>query len=354
MPRHSRPSSDIVALGPLPPPVGGASITFEVLVAALARQATTEAVNDTSPTRGAHHLAKAWLTDLWTLIDAARRRRPIVYYANTDRFGATHRAVRWAAGRTPVAVGFFGSDLGLYLQRLPRRRRQAVLRSASRVALRLVETELCREELRATSELEWQVTGPVREAPSVDLPSGHTRSRRLVYCGRISASKGVLEVCSVIRSQDRWTLHVAGPIEKDVAAEFEEAATDERIAYHGTLPQASLDSLYRSADASVLLSTHDGEGYSGSVAESMMAGTPAIVSRHRVLPEMVEDGVSGFVVDGTPGNTLADALRRIESMSDQQYAALRDAARARASLWSADRVASDILARLGVVQGRSA
>ena len=52
------------------------------------------------------------------------------------------------------------------------------------------------------------------------------------------------------------------------------------------------------------------DGSCRAVREAMAMGKPVIVAKRGILPEIVEDGVSGSVVDDTPEN-LADAIIRL-------------------------------------------
>jgi len=54
-------------------------------------------------------------------------------------------------------------------------------------------------------------------------------------------------------------------------------------------------------DVDVLLfpSQHLGEGYPGSIIESLMIGTPVIASKWRFLPELIQDGYNGFLFNNT-------------------------------------------------------
>lgn len=50
------------------------------------------------------------------------------------------------------------------------------------------------------------------------------------------------------------------------------------------------------------------DGTARALREAMAMGKPAVVARRGMLPELVDDGVTGFVVDDTPENLL-EALR---------------------------------------------
>ncbi len=75
-----------------------------------------------------------------------------------------------------------------------------------------------------------------------------------------------------------------------------------------------------------LMAGSDGTGR--ALREAMTLGKPVIVARRGMLPEMVEDGVSGIVVDDTPEH-LAGALARLIRDRDMR-ASMGDAARKKA------------------------
>ena len=52
------------------------------------------------------------------------------------------------------------------------------------------------------------------------------------------------------------------------------------------------------------------DGTARALREAMAMGKPAVVGRRGMLPELVDDGVTGFVVDDTPENLL-EALRTL-------------------------------------------
>jgi glycosyltransferase involved in cell wall biosynthesis len=70
--------------------------------------------------------------------------------------------------------------------------------------------------------------------------------------------------------------------------------------------------------------------------EAMLCGTPVVAFRRGAAPEIVEDGLTGFLVDDVAG--MADALRRVRELD---RAACRRRARAR---FSASRMVRDYLA----------
>ena len=57
------------------------------------------------------------------------------------------------------------------------------------------------------------------------------------------------------------------------------------------------------------------EPFGLSVIEAMACGTPAIAHRRGAMPELIEDGVTGFLVDGLDGpDAMAEAIARLPAI----------------------------------------
>jgi glycosyltransferase involved in cell wall biosynthesis len=80
--------------------------------------------------------------------------------------------------------------------------------------------------------------------------------------------------------------------------------------HSGLQPQSEqLVALYRDADIFVLPSR--GDCFPQAVAEAMACGLPAVVSGVGAMPEMVKDGINGYVVGARAPRDLRLALERM-------------------------------------------
>lgn len=77
----------------------------------------------------------------------------------------------------------------------------------------------------------------------------------------------------------------------------------------GSVPQAQMQAHYANADVVVVPSVVQ-EGFGSVAMEALVAGTPVVASTHGGLPEIVEDGVTGYVVDPEP-QKLAEAVVKV-------------------------------------------
>jgi glycosyltransferase involved in cell wall biosynthesis len=83
-----------------------------------------------------------------------------------------------------------------------------------------------------------------------------------------------------------------------------------KITFRSRIPQEELDALYRRADIFILPTHMDTLGF--VYLEAFSCGVPCIGTRQFAVPEIITDGVTGFVVDNSCSNLGADYLPRFE------------------------------------------
>jgi phosphatidylinositol alpha-1,6-mannosyltransferase len=85
------------------------------------------------------------------------------------------------------------------------------------------------------------------------------------------------------------------------------AGVGERVTFPGFLSDTALRQAY--AEAAVFAMPSRGEGFGLTYLEAMSTGLPCIGSVHDAAPEIIEDGVTGFLVDQQNKAQLVDRLR---------------------------------------------
>jgi glycosyltransferase involved in cell wall biosynthesis len=128
------------------------------------------------------------------------------------------------------------------------------------------------------------------------------------------------------------TLHVIGTGTLTGVVERLVAALPGRVDWDRVLPAADVARALDGATALVLPSRSEGMGR--VIVESFCRGRPVIGTRVGGIPDLVEDGVSGVLVEPGDVGALAEALVRV--LSDRKLAArLADGAAAETARWTA-------------------
>ena len=123
-----------------------------------------------------------------------------------------------------------------------------------------------------------------------------------------------------------------GPLHRPLAHLAAELGLGERVRFLGWQAQsevrAALDRAHVLVAPSVRAGNADEEGIPTVLKEAMAAGLPVVATRHSGIPELVEDGVSGFLIPERDPAALAERLRRLRDYPEA-WPALGAAGRAK-------------------------
>ena len=142
-----------------------------------------------------------------------------------------------------------------------------------------------------------------REEDRVELDLGE--GMNVLFVGDLSAAKGIRDLLEarvkVLEQGVDFRLFFAGsgPLEEEISA-------IEGCRLLGTLSQADLARWYRAADLLVLPS--HSEGTPLVVMEALCCGTPVLATRVGGIPELIEPGVTGELVNPMQPDLLAGKL----------------------------------------------
>lgn len=167
--------------------------------------------------------------------------------------------------------------------------------------------------------LPWGIDGPeiLRRAATSSLVSRWVESDTILYVGRIEYQKGsdllfkVLRQVHAKRPQTRAIM--VGQVFQDVEAEYtvfmQECAT---WCWHpGELPWADVLSLM--TQSSIIFLPSRTESLGRVLVEAQFCGLPQVATRVGGIPEVVLDGITGFLVDIQKPNLLVEALLKLLS-----------------------------------------
>jgi glycosyltransferase involved in cell wall biosynthesis len=134
--------------------------------------------------------------------------------------------------------------------------------------------------------------------PLDDFPFDPQGGKDLLFYGRIHPDKGTLEAIQTAQASGR-RLILAGLVQDQAYFDrsIKPLIDDDRVKYVGVVGGADRAKLLGSAAALLHLINFD-EPFGLSVVEALACGTPVIAVRRGSMPELIEDGVTGFLVSG--------------------------------------------------------
>lgn len=143
-----------------------------------------------------------------------------------------------------------------------------------------------------------------------------------IFCvGTLHEVKGqtyLIEACRLLRERGiPFHCHFLGdgPDESMLKAQTAQAGLIDQIHFHGRLQHQEIVELLKGADVLVAPSvpTQDGrkEGIPVVLMEAMASGLPVISTNMSGIPELVEDGLNGFLTKPGDAQAVADDLQRL-------------------------------------------
>ncbi|MEQ8382704.1 MAG: glycosyltransferase family 1 protein [Coleofasciculus sp. A1-SPW-01] len=161
------------------------------------------------------------------------------------------------------------------------------------------------------------------------LSQGHPESPLLLYVGRLSAEKEIDRIKPVLESIPGARLALVGDGPHRSALEKHFAGTPTHFV--GYLTGEALGSAFASSDAFIFPSRTETLGL--VLLEAMAAGCPVVAARSGGIPDIVTDGVNGYLFDPKDEQGAIAATQRLFQEQTERET-LRENARAEAERWS--------------------
>ncbi len=158
--------------------------------------------------------------------------------------------------------------------------------------------------------------------PAAAPPSRAQDGETILFVGRLRTRKAVAVLfeafAEVAAARPRARLVVLGDGEQRAALEAQRArlGLESRVDLRGAVPREETARWLREADIFCLPSTY--EGFPLAILEAMAQGLPVVATRVAGVPEAIEEGASGLVVDAEDGRALAAALVALLSDPDRR------------------------------------
>ncbi|NLJ29817.1 MAG: glycosyltransferase family 4 protein [Deltaproteobacteria bacterium] len=143
---------------------------------------------------------------------------------------------------------------------------------------------------------------------------------RILSVGRLVAKKGyddLLKALKILEEEglDFQFVHIgSGDIEPNIRKTIRELGLSHRVQLLGTLPHDLVLAHYKKAHlfalACKVAENGDRDGIPNVLVEAMAVGLPVVTTRVSAIPELVENGVTGTLVESNNPKAMAEAIRR--------------------------------------------
>ncbi len=276
----------------------------------------------------------------------ARERIDVLHCARVIPEGLVAVAVQRALG-VPFTVWAHGEEVSMYMRYPVKRRLMPRVYGAARAVLVNSRFTRAKALIAGAPEPRLHVVHPTVDAEVFEGPFDtsdlaarfDTVGRRvLLTVGRLTRRKGhdvTLRALARLRDRGalgptRWLVLSGGELEGELTALARSLGVDDVVRWVGPVSRQELPRYYALADLFVMpnrtLNDDDVEGFGIVFLEASAAGVPTIGGRSGGVPDAIDDGVTGLLVDGASEADVADAIGSLLH-DDARRAAMGEAGR---------------------------
>lgn len=140
----------------------------------------------------------------------------------------------------------------------------------------------------------------------------------IINIGRLEKRKGYDKTIEAIRDIPDVVFHIGGKgkYESNLKSIVEHYSLQDRVKFHGFIPDEDVKSLFYQTDLLVMPSRNikdSVEGFGITYLEAAACGTPAIGSFNTGAEDAIENNKSGILVDGESTESIADAIKLVKN-----------------------------------------
>ncbi len=170
------------------------------------------------------------------------------------------------------------------------------------------------------------------DLPRIERPQEEDAPLKILFVGRVARVRRVELILRAVSALSRpFTFTIVGGEEKTSSLtkpgyldELKKLCVDlkitDRVVFAGPKPPEALAAFYNAADVFVYPSLY--ENFSQPILEAGSYGIPIIATRVGIAPEIIEEGVTGFLVSGETEN-LTQKLEQLGDSSERKKMGLK-------------------------------
>lgn len=148
-----------------------------------------------------------------------------------------------------------------------------------------------------------------------------------IYVGRLFSSKGVqVLVEALTHIEDLSPLHItivgAGPQQQELEEQVKALGLSDKVLFLGS--RMDVPNLLLQADYFVHPAIWN-EGFGITLIEAMSTGLPCVAFKRGAIPEIIDDGRNGYIIEKIDARKLAEILVKcVEDRNTDKYVAMTD------------------------------
>ena len=316
----------LLFVGPKPPPIGGSPLTVQAMLEELALYPSlhVELIN-TSPALDVRkkmtgfnfEKVKRSMLILPQYIAKIGYSDAVLVFAN-DLFAITLVPLLLLIARLfhkPFYLKPVGAGLDLFINAQKKLFREYLLYVLQRTDGILTQTRLLKDDLNKLGCTNANYLPGCRPLPAITpVPKQCSTELCMIYLGHITRLKGPLVLLDALKiipqfRDEEVTCDFYGPIHDEIRDEFmNRLKSVPNARYCGVAEAGTGPQLIAQYDALVLPTYYETEGHPGVLIEAMHAGVPVISTQVRTFPELITNGINGFLVPTQDSQHLAEAI----------------------------------------------
>lgn len=174
----------------------------------------------------------------------------------------------------------------------------------------IVASNFTRESLRS------EISGPTVHitpygcpTPKLIKPSQRASGGpiKLLFAGHLAQRKGIADLIMALDLLEvDWQLTLAGPCPVHLPGMLSAFLADERVSWLGVVPHSTL--LEHMTRAHVFVFPSIVEGFGMVITEALSCGLPVITTPHTAGPDILDEGVDGFIVPIRNPSAIAERI----------------------------------------------
>jgi len=140
------------------------------------------------------------------------------------------------------------------------------------------------------------------------------------FIGRFEKQKGLIEFIDSIpiinfnNPQIKFVIGGDGSLKDEVTRKLHELRLDDKVELLGWIPQKDLPQTIRKLKLLVMPSYS--EGLPTIALEAMACGTPVLATPVGGIPDIIKDGITGYILDNNTPNCIAKKIQEIFNQSN--------------------------------------